>query len=204
MSNCVNMSNSNVSTINIINTISLRSQQELTACCSSGMRWEDCTGLLLHHPPCALNESLQRQCTAPQTHWMECAHNQDVQALCEHKRNPLTEIQELLHWQRRRWELGEVIDVFGHVGQSCSLHQRPNELHFTRHPQKLKRKNRNKTKHEHKTEWIALALIMRELKPAVYSLQPRTWHCYLRDNLSQWESAVGRQPANWIPGIPPT
>lgn len=146
------MNNSNVSTI--ISTISLRSQRELTACCSSGMR---CTGLLLHHPPCALNESLQRRRTAPQTAagsssayihtyiHMECAH-----------RNSLTEIQELLHWQRRGGKLGEVIDVFRHVGQSCSLHQRPNELHFARHPQKLKTKHRNKTEHEHKTDYESL------------------------------------------------
>ncbi|KAI3360330.1 hypothetical protein L3Q82_014642 [Scortum barcoo] len=43
----------------------------------------------------------------------------------------LTEIQELLHGQRRRRELGEMIDVFGHVGQSCSLHQGADSLHFT-------------------------------------------------------------------------
>lgn len=45
----------------------------------------------------------------------------------------LTEIQELLHWEGRRGELGEVIDVFGHVGQRRRLHQGADELHFTCH-----------------------------------------------------------------------
>ena len=48
----------------------------------------------------------------------------------------LTEIQELLHRQGRRGELGEVIDVFGHVGQRSSLRQRPDKLHFAGHPHK--------------------------------------------------------------------
>lgn len=49
------------------------------------------------------------------------------------KKEVLTEIQELLHGQGRRGELGEVIDVFGHVGQRRRLHQRADELHFTCH-----------------------------------------------------------------------
>lgn len=52
----------------------------------------------------------------------------------EESRGELTEIQELLHGQRRRRELGEVLDVFGHVGQRRGLHQRAHELHPTRHP----------------------------------------------------------------------
>lgn len=50
------------------------------------------------------------------------------------KLQKLTEIQELLHGQRRRGELGEMVDVFGHVGQCRSLHQGPNTLHLTAHP----------------------------------------------------------------------
>lgn len=60
----------------------------------------------------------------------------DLHPRCEHGETRLTEIQELLHRQRRRGELGEVIDVFGHVGQRCSIHQRPDKLHFASHPHK--------------------------------------------------------------------
>lgn len=63
----------------------------------------------------------------------------DLQAPCKHsdnKQDALTEIQELLHGQRRGGELGEMVDVFGHVGQRCSLHQRPNKVHFTGHLEK--------------------------------------------------------------------
>lgn len=60
----------------------------------------------------------------------------DLQPPREHGEKSLTEIQELLHRQRRRGELGEVIDVFGNVGQRCSLHQRPDKLHFASHPHK--------------------------------------------------------------------
>lgn len=45
----------------------------------------------------------------------------------------LTKVQELLHGQRRRRELGEVLDVFGHTGQSSSLDQGADQLHSTRH-----------------------------------------------------------------------
>lgn len=47
----------------------------------------------------------------------------------------LTEIQKLLHGQRRGGELGEVVDVLWHVGLSHRLHHRANEPNFTRHPQ---------------------------------------------------------------------
>lgn len=50
----------------------------------------------------------------------------------------LTEVQELLHGQGRRRELGEVVDVFGHVGQRRRLHEGADELHLTAHLRHMK------------------------------------------------------------------
>lgn len=45
----------------------------------------------------------------------------------------LTEVQELLHRQRGRRELGKVLDVFGDVGQRRGLHEGADEVHLAAH-----------------------------------------------------------------------
>lgn len=44
----------------------------------------------------------------------------------------LTEVEELLHGEGRRGELGEMLDVLGHAGQRRVLHDKPDELHCGR------------------------------------------------------------------------
>lgn len=41
----------------------------------------------------------------------------------------LTEVEKLLHGERRRGEFREMLDMFGHAGQRRVFHDKPDELH---------------------------------------------------------------------------
>lgn len=45
-------------------------------------------------------------------------------------RSLLTEIEKLLHGERRGGELWEMFDMFGRTGQSGVFHDKPDELHY--------------------------------------------------------------------------
>lgn len=44
----------------------------------------------------------------------------------------LTEVEKLLHGERRRGEFREMLDVFRHAGQRSVFHDKPDELHCCR------------------------------------------------------------------------